>query len=135
MHHEVRLSGLTPDTVYHYAVGSESGTSTRQPSFQFRTPPVVGTPAPFRAWIVGDSGTGRKAQRDVRDAMLAATGARPPDLFLHMGDMAYSSGTEPEFGFETFIGPVLCVFEKFYSTVEVRQPKDKEDIMVLVEPE
>ncbi len=96
--HEIRLTGLRPDTLYYYAVGTADrvlvGGDTQH---FFRTSPVHGQVKKMRLWVVGDSGTGGSAQRDVRDAMLRFVGQRPPDLFLHMGDMAYNSGTDSEF--------------------------------------
>ena len=61
------------------------------------TPPTVGTAVPFTAWVVGDSGLGLSDQVAVRDAMITETGATPPDLYLHAGDIAYADGTDAEF--------------------------------------
>lgn len=56
---------------------------------------------PLKVWVLGDSGTGRKRQYQVFQAMAAhaatPTGGRGIDLLLHVGDMAYSHGTEGEF--------------------------------------
>ncbi|MAJ29454.1 hypothetical protein CBD41_09270 [bacterium TMED181] len=56
---------------------------------------------PLKVWVLGDSGTGKKRQYQVAQAMAAhaatATGGRGIDLMLHVGDMAYSHGTEGEF--------------------------------------
>src|SRR6185436_107369 len=56
-----------------------------------------GSSPTFRAWVVGDSGNGSSAQLNVRNAMLSYTGASRPDLILHVGDIAYTSGSETEF--------------------------------------
>lgn len=100
--HALRLTGLSPDTRYFYAAGA-SCPATAAAGDYFVTPPVAGTPQPFRMWVVGDSGTGSTNQRRVRDAMLAYTAGAPPDVFLHVGDMAYSDGTDSEFT-ERFYG-------------------------------
>jgi hypothetical protein len=63
----------------------------------FVTSPATGVPAAFTAWLVGDSGTGDSNQASVRDAMLAYTAAAPPDIFIHVGDMAYEDGTDDQF--------------------------------------
>ena len=95
--HIVTVTGLAPGTTYFYAVGT--GASGQQAGGTvehfFVTAPVVGTPTPFRAWIVGDSGDATLDQEAVRDAMLNQVPA--PDIFLHMGDIAYNNGTDAEF--------------------------------------
>ena len=73
-----------------------------QPASYFTTAPVRGSTAPFRVWVVGDSGTGGEAQAEVRDAMLSYVGPTRPDLFLHVGDMAYADGTDTEFTLNFF---------------------------------
>jgi hypothetical protein len=95
--HTVRVEGLSADTRYYYATGHAScSPATRgDPSHYFRTNPIA--TRPFRFWVVGDSGTGGSMQARVRDAMFAAAGPRRPDLYLHVGDMAYDDGTSAQF--------------------------------------
>lgn len=97
--HEVRLTGLAPSTTYYYAVGSSAGTlAGGDAGHQLRTAPPVASPSKFRAWVVGDSGTGNAPQAAVRDAMLAHVGPWDvPQLYIHVGDMAYTDGTTDEF--------------------------------------
>ena len=96
--HVVTITGLAADTQYAYATGRASCPGgAADPRDTFRTAPVRGSTDPFRMWVVGDSGTGGARQAAVRDAMLAATTDRRPDLFLHMGDMAYDTGTTGQF--------------------------------------
>ena len=61
----------------------------------FVTAPTVGTETPFRVWILGDSGDAGVDQKAVRDAMLNQTPS--PDFVLHMGDIAYTTGTDGQF--------------------------------------
>ena len=71
----------------------------------FVTHPPVGQPKPTRIWVLGDAGTRRKEEREVRDAYLRWTGNRPTDLWLMLGDNAYTSGTDSEYQgsvFDTF---------------------------------
>lgn len=97
-HHEVKLTGLSPDTRYYYSVGSPGKTLAGATLEHYvQTNPAPGTAKKFRAWILGDSGDGGARQGAVRDSMLAYAGATRPDLFLHMGDIAYYSGTTEEF--------------------------------------
>jgi MYXO-CTERM domain-containing protein len=95
--HEVLISGLSPDTRYYYSVVSGGRVLAGDEQHYFTTAPPVGSTDKFRMWVVGDSGTGSARQANVRDAMLGYTGATPPDIYLHLGDMAYGSGTTSEF--------------------------------------
>lgn len=97
-HHEVTLTGLTPGTRYYYRVlGDDEPLAGGDLAHTFLTPPPVGSATRFRAWVVGDSGTGGAKQALVRDAMLRHVGQDPPHIYLHVGDMAYGSGTESAF--------------------------------------
>ena len=94
--HEAMITRLQPGTRYWYCVG----TSTQlwgDATYTFVTPPDVGAVQPVRAWILGDSGQPGAVQNAVRDAFLAYTGARGADLWLMLGDNAYSSGTDAEY--------------------------------------
>lgn len=107
--HFVTLTGLEPDTRYFYAVGTRSARlAGADVSHFFRTSPAPGTRKPMRLWIVGDSGTGTAPQFAVRDAMLAHTRSRRPDLYLHLGDIAYEFGTDAEFT-ERFFAPYASI--------------------------
>ncbi|MBA2664216.1 MAG: metallophosphoesterase family protein [Bradymonadaceae bacterium] len=96
--HEVRITGLAPSTRYFYSVGTATTRlAGADADHYFVTAPTTGSRTRFRAWVVGDSGNGSSAQRRVRDAMLAEVGQDLPDIYLHMGDMAYTDGTDQQF--------------------------------------
>jgi MYXO-CTERM domain-containing protein len=97
--HEVRITGLSPATEYFYATGTGSCPPASAGSLDdsFQTAPPAGSRTPFRLWVVGDSGTGGSRQEEVRDAMLGWVGTDRPDIYIHVGDMAYSDGTDDEF--------------------------------------
>jgi len=95
--HEVAITGLQPDTGYFYSVGTTAASLAGGADYHFRTPPVPGTRDPVRAWVIGDSGQPGANQRAVRDAYLAHPGAADTDLWLMLGDNAYSTGTDPEY--------------------------------------
>lgn len=98
--YEATLTQLKPDSTYYYAIyDGETRLTPANETYRFKTNPVPGTDAPVLFWVVGDSGTGGKAQAEVHDAMVAHTAktGRPIDLYLHVGDMAYGSGTNKEF--------------------------------------
>ncbi|WP_224245918.1 metallophosphoesterase [Hyalangium gracile] len=86
--HAVVLEGLTPGTEYSYEVSACGG---RTPIKSFSTAPVPGTRYVHFA-AVGDFGTGGNDEKRVAAAMRAAQ----PELFIALGDNAYTSGTEAE---------------------------------------
>jgi hypothetical protein len=98
--YEARVMGLTPGTKYYYAV-YDGGTRLAggDADHYFVASPPHGSEAQQRIWVVGDSGTGGTMQARVHDAMIdfVADTGRPLDQFIHVGDMAYGSGTDPEF--------------------------------------
>jgi hypothetical protein len=63
----------------------------------FVTHPPIGKSAPTRVWVLGDPGTRKKAERDVRDAYYKWTGDRPTDFWLMLGDNAYTTGKDSEY--------------------------------------
>lgn len=110
--HEVRLTGLTPSTRYYYRViGDGDPLEGGDEEHSFVTPPPEGSRTKLRAWIVGDSGTGGSAQARVRDAMLDNVGEHLPQLYLHLGDMAYTDGTYDEFT-DNFYAPYASILRQ-----------------------
>ncbi len=100
--HVVPLSGLTPDTVYYYSVGTRTGALQGGPESFFRTAPVAGSTKPIRVWVLGDPGTGFPEQRAVRDAYERASVGIPADAILTLGDNAYSDASESQFDVRFF---------------------------------
>lgn len=86
----VALEGLAPASLHCYEVRAADGSVLFGPS-GFRTAPVDRS-APVRIVAFGDSGFGGADQR----AVIAQLGTVPTDLVLHVGDVAYDSGTLPE---------------------------------------
>ena len=96
--HELRLTGLTPATRYYYAVGTSADVlAGGDSSFTFRTAPPDAVASPTRVWVVGDSGAPGPILSSVRDAFTEWAGSYGPDLWLMLGDNAYSSGTDSEY--------------------------------------
>ncbi len=93
--HEVKLTGLLPDSRYYYSIGSSSATSVIGPDLSFVTSPAV--PKPTRIWAIGDSGTGTPEARAVYNEYLKYAGSRYTDIWLMLGDNAYDSGTDAEY--------------------------------------
>lgn len=95
--HEVRVTGLSPNTRYYYSVGSTTATQAgNDANHFFVTAPTPGTVKPTRVWVLGDAGTGNSSQAAVRDAYYNFTGTRHTDLWLMLGDNAYSTSTDSE---------------------------------------
>lgn len=84
--HVVDLNRLRPATEYCYEI--LDGDTVLATGLSFRTAPAP-TGRPVRMLVFGDSGTGVPGQLQLRDRMLE----RRYDLFLHLGDIAYPTGT------------------------------------------
>jgi acid phosphatase type 7 len=96
--HIVQVSGLSPKTKYFYSIGSTTATlSGGDTNTFFSTAPVVGERSAFRAWVIGDAGTGSSGQLSVYNAYRSFTGSTPTSFWLQLGDNAYNSGTDSEF--------------------------------------
>lgn len=98
--HEIRLTGLTPDTTYYYSVGNSAKVLASGNDYLVRTAPTGAKPT--RVWVLGDSGTNGSGQRAVRDAYYRYTGSRHTDLWMMLGDNAYESGTDSEYQTKLF---------------------------------
>ena len=101
--HEVRLTRLLPATRYYYSVGNANAVlAGGDANHTFVTAPIPGTRQSTRIWAIGDFGWGTADQVAVRDAYEAFTGARGTDLWLMLGDNAYSKGTDPQYQANVF---------------------------------
>ncbi len=103
--HEIALAGLESETTYFYSVGTSTETLIGgDANHFFTTPPLPGTAKPTRIWVTGDSGTfhipllpDSRDAAGVRDSYLTFTGSRATDLWLMLGDNAYTFGTADEY--------------------------------------
>ncbi len=101
--HEVQLTGLSPSTKYFYGFGtSERTLHGKDASYSFMTSPPVGQAKATRIWVVGDSGKVGTNQQDVLSNYLHFTGERSTDLWLMLGDNAYSDGKDSEYQVAVF---------------------------------
>ena len=100
--HAVTVTGLAPNTVYYYSVGTKaSPLAGGDVGHFFVTPPPPGTADAVRVWVLGDAGTAGPTgfnadQAAVRDAY-TAWNKEYTDLVLMLGDNAYYSGTDAEY--------------------------------------
>jgi len=88
--YDATLPGLTPGAAYCYEIVEDGVVLARNLRFDTAW---QDTDRPVRLLVLGDSGNGSDDQRAVRDAFMT----QDFDVFLHMGDMAYGSGTFDEF--------------------------------------
>ena len=96
--HVIELSGLVPGTRYFYTIGSLEGVfGGGDENHFFITAPPPGLQKPTRIWVLGDSGTQNKSARSVRDAYDKFSIQRRADLWLMLGDNAYTSGKDSEY--------------------------------------
>ena len=96
--HEVSLTGLTAATRYAYSVGTTAEVlAGGDAEHVFSTSPIAGSSAPTRIWVIGDSGTADPNAAAVRDTFLAFAGDERADLWLMLGDNAYTHGTDQEY--------------------------------------
>jgi hypothetical protein len=103
--HEVELTGLQPETRYYYAIGNNDEIlAGADLEHYFETHPLPGPPRATRIWVLGDSGYPGPDQEAVRDSYYAYTGDLHTDLWIHMGDISQSTGTDPQYQAEFFDG-------------------------------
>src|SRR5437762_1050819 len=95
--HIVKLSSLSANTQYYYSIGTSTGAIAGDGTYFFLTAPTTGSTKATRIWVLGDAGTASSQQRAVRDAYYTYTGSRHTDLWLMLGDNAYSDGTDSEY--------------------------------------
>jgi acid phosphatase type 7 len=96
--HEVRLTGLTPDTRYYYRLGSSTQVLQGSKENYFTTAPPPNTTRRMGVAVFGDCGTNDKLNRTLSlTAYQKHTQNNPADLMLLLGDNAYSDGLDREY--------------------------------------
>jgi hypothetical protein len=111
---EAHIKGLEPDKVYFYAIFDFLTPLVGGDSLHwFRTAPAARspddeTPRHSRFWVVGDSGDGSANQRAGFQGLLTYLENEPEetrkrlDAYIHVGDMAYTSGKDQQFSANFF---------------------------------
>ena len=107
--YEAHIKGLQPYQTYYYAildfVNQVVGGDERH---RFRTSPETGDDRPARFWVVGDSGDGSVGQHEGYQGFLSFLENEPEeqrrqvDAYIHVGDMAYTAGGDPQFSANFF---------------------------------
>lgn len=131
--HSVNISGLSPYTKYFYSVGSSTQTQSGPDSmYHFVTSPVPGTVQPFRIWAIGDFGKGNDGQKKVRDAFMNYTVNDPADVWLWLGDNAYSNGTDAEY--QTNVFDSTYAYQKIMTHLPFMPCPGNHDYLSVCEP-
>lgn len=93
---DATVTDLSPNSAYCYEVVEDGEVLAR--GLSLGTAWEAEDDRTVRILAFGDSGDGSDAQKGLRDQMLT----RDFDIFLHLGDMAYGSGTFTEFEAHVF---------------------------------
>lgn len=101
--HEMRITGLKPDTKYYYAIGSRNSIVKGSYRNYFTTAPPASTTRKIRIGVFGDPGTGSVMQKGSRDNYLKLKGNyNNSEMVIMLGDNAYNAGTETEHNLNFF---------------------------------
>jgi len=95
--HIVQLNGLTTNTLYFYSIGSTAQILQGDADNYFKTLPIVGSKQKVRILAMGDMGTNSTTQKKVQTAYLNYNGTKYTDVWLLLGDNAYTNGLDSEF--------------------------------------
>jgi hypothetical protein len=95
--HIVKLTGLAVNTQYFYSIGSTTQTLQGDVNNYFKTAPATGSNQKIRILAMGDMGNNSAKQVNVLNAWKTFNGNNYTDLWLLLGDNAYSNGTDAEF--------------------------------------
>lgn len=95
--HEVKVTGLQPETRYYYSIGSQTAVLQSGDHNFFQTAAVAGKPGKYRFGLLGDCGTNSVIQDDVRARMMDYLGSNYMNAWLLLGDNAYSFGRDAEY--------------------------------------
>jgi len=96
--HEIRITGLIPDTKYFYAVGDIGNILEGSYRNYFTTSPPASTKRKIKIGVFGDAGSGNGNQKLGRDNYLRQFKKEDnAEIALFLGDNAYNTGTNHEY--------------------------------------
>ena len=96
--HEVRVTGLSPDTKYYYRFGSSTQALQQGSDNYFITAPPATTTRRLRIAAFGDCGRNDNMyQSGTLSAYRNYTASNPGEAMLLLGDNAYDLGTDAEY--------------------------------------
>lgn len=103
--HQVLVTGLSPATRYYYSIGSTAqALAGADADHSFVTAPLPGTHQSVRIWAFGDAGDDptNEPQRRVRDGYLKFAEGRRTDVWLLLGDNAYTLANDVDYQTDLF---------------------------------
>lgn len=107
--HDIKITGLSPATVYYYTFGTTTTTLVAATVNQyFKTSPLVGAKSKYRFWAIGDAGTGDANQIAAKTGFLNYVGTNHVDGWLWLGDNAYNSGFDSEYQTSVFANNIYA---------------------------
>jgi hypothetical protein len=96
--HEVRVTGLNPDTKYFYRFGSSAQVLQQGSDNYFITAPPASTTRKLRIAAFGDCGRNDNTyQSGTLSSYRNYTASNPGEALLLLGDNAYDNGTDAEY--------------------------------------
>jgi len=87
-HHHATISGLSPNTIYYYKVGSSSQTTYQSDVATFKTARSADDDSTFNMIIYGDVGDGDNSADTIE--YMNTLGTNDIDLVYHLGDVSYA---------------------------------------------
>ncbi len=108
--HSIKITGLSPETLYNYSIGSYSNVIMQTPNLYFQTTPSSGDEGSYQFVVLGDCGTGYQEQLDVKNAVINARGNHYDGVIL-LGDNAYQSGFDANYQDNFFTGKYNEIIE------------------------
>lgn len=95
--HTLEITGLLPYTTYYYSVGNANEVLQGDMNNHFTTNPTIGKDGSYNFWVLGDCGTSKVNQVNVRDKYVDYMGTDTTHGILLLGDNAYESGFDAEY--------------------------------------
>lgn len=101
--HEIKITGLSPATIYYYKIGSSGiDYNVASANYYFKTSPIVGTKGNYKFWVVGDAGMGDNNQRNAKTGFVNYISNTHIDGWLWCGDNAYDNGYDNQYQSNVF---------------------------------
>ena len=96
--HEIRLTGLTPNTKYYYRYGSSDVSLDGDATNYFMTAPSTGVARKIGVAVFGDPGTADNGfNHNSISPYVNYVGANTADLMLVLGNNAYEKGSDEDY--------------------------------------
>jgi hypothetical protein len=116
--HSINVTGLHPYTKYYYAICSSDGILQGDTANYFFTTPDSNTNERIRIWAMGDFGNGAPEQQETRQAYYNYTDSVYTNIFLMLGDNAYTVGSDEDYTVHIFKNNYEDILKKsvVYST-------------------